>query len=334
VTLLLDGAAALIVVTIVLLLLLVGRRLWLGYRERKHADAARRLRPAAIAFVTGAEPLPEKLSAYDQTVLAEQLRRYSLSLTGEATERISSYFVDSESYRRALSGLRSWRTWRRADAAFALGDMAVAEAAPALLKGLDDRGRVVRTAAARGLGRLQSEAATVPLIEALVEHSVPRGVAGDALLRIGTRIVPQLRELVGRPEPELQATALRVLGLVGDSGDADVAIQALDDPSADVRAAAADSLSRIGTPRSLRELRSALDDRARDVRAAAADALGAVGSTEAVPRLLEIARTDEFVPARAAAQAAAKLDLAAVEAAAADPDAGPHLHEAADRATL
>jgi HEAT repeat protein len=334
VTLLLDAAAALIVITILLLFLLAGRRLWLGHQERKHAAAARRLRPAAIAFVTGEEPLPEGLSAYDQTVLAEQLRRYSQSLSGEAADRITSYFLESEAYRRALRRLRSWRSWRRADAAFALGDMAVADAAPALLKALDDRSRIVRTAAARGLGRLRSEDATVPLIEALVEHTVPRGVAGDALLRIGPKIVPQLRDLVSRPEPELQATALTVLGLVGDSGEADAAMQALDDPSADVRAAAAEALTRIGTPASVPELRGALEDRIRDVRAAAADALGAIGSGEAVPHLLEIARTDEFRPARAAAQAAAKLDPVAVESAAADPDAGPHLHEALDRAAL
>jgi HEAT repeat protein len=331
---LLYAAAALVVSTIVLLILLVGRRMWLGHQERRRADAARRLRPASIAFLVGDEPLPEGLSAYDQTALAAQLRSYSHSLTGEAAERIASYFRQSAAYRHAVRGLRSPRAWRRADSAFALGDMAVAEAAPVLLAALDDGSRIVRTAAARSLGRLRDEAATVPLVQALVDYTLPRGVAGDALLRMGPKIVPQLRELVARRDPNLQATALKVLGLVGDSGDADVAIHALADPSADVRAAAAEALGRIGTPASLAGLSGALDDRIHTVRAAAAESLGTIGTHAVVPRLLEIARTDEFVAARAAAHAAMRLDDSAVREAAADPEAGSHLHEIVDRAAL
>jgi HEAT repeat protein len=212
--------------------------------------------------------------------------------------------------------------------------MAVAGAAPVLLEALDDGSRIVRTAAARALGRLRDEAATVPLVQSLVDHTVPRGVAGDALLRMGPKIVPQLHELVARRDPNLQATALKVLGLVGDSGDAGVAIDALDDPSAEVRAAAAEALGRLGTPASLDGLRGALNDRIHTVRAAAAESLGAIGTHAAVPRLLEIARTDEFVAARAAAHAAMRLDKAAVQSAAADPEAGSHLHEIVDRVAL
>jgi hypothetical protein len=47
-----------------------------------------------------------------------------------------------------------------------------------------------------------------------------------------------------------------------------------------------------------------------------------------------IARTDRFRPARAAAQAVAAIDPAALRAAAAEPGAGAHLHEAADLAAL
>jgi HEAT repeat protein len=332
--LLLPSAAALVVLTIALLLFLVVRRWWLGRQERRRTEAAKRLRPAAIEFVAGDEPLPEDISAYDQTVLAAQLRSYSHSLSGEAAERIATYFRDSAAYTAAIRELRSRRAWRRADAAFALGDMAVPDGSEALLHALDDRSRIVRSAAARGLGRLRDEAATVPLVESLVATTVPRGVAGDALLHIGPKIVPQLRDLASSDDPSLQATALKVLGLVGDSGEADVAIAALQDPSAEVRAAAAEALGRIGTPASVDELRAALDDRVRVVRAAAAESLGAIGTDDAVPRLLEIARTDEFVTARAAAQAAAKLDMAAVRAAADEPDAGPHLHEVVDRAAL
>jgi len=324
----------LVAATLLLLLLLVVRRVLLARQERRHAEVATRLRPVAIAFIAADEPLPDDLSAYDQTVLAEQLRRYSQTLSGEASERIASYFGDSEALHDALAALRSRRSWRRADAAFALGDMAVAETAPELLGALEDRSRVVRTAAARGLGRLRATEAATPLVLALVEHRVPRGVAGNALLRMGSAIAPQLRELATPPEPEIQAIAVTLLGLVGDSRDADTVSRALHDPSADVRTAAAEALGRIGTPKSEPELEAALDDRARYVRAAAATSLGEIGSHSTLQRLLDLARTDEFRPARAAARAATKLDPAAVHAAAEERDAGPHLHEAADRAAL
>src|SRR3954447_26221475 len=102
--------------------------MWLAHHEGGRADAARRLRPASIAFLVGDEPLPEGLSAYDQTALAAQLRSYSHSLTGKPAARIASYFRETAAYRRPSRGLRSPRAWRRADSAFALGDMAVAEA--------------------------------------------------------------------------------------------------------------------------------------------------------------------------------------------------------------
>jgi len=324
----------LIAATVALLLVLVVRRLLLARGERRYAEVAERLLPVAIEFVAGDQSPPKGLSAYEQTVLAQQLRRYAQMLTGEATERITSYFRGSAALGAARRRLRSRLAWQRADAAFALGDMGVDEVTPELLRALDDRKRIVRTAAARALGRLQAEEATVPLVEAFVEHRVPRGVAGDALLRIGSKIAPQLRDLAGSPEIELQATALTLLGLVGDAGDSDVALERLQDPAADVRVAAAEALGRIGSPHAEPALHVALDDRMRFVRAAAASSLGTIGARNALPKLIEIARTDEFQPARAAAQAAVKLDLVAAQAAAEAPDAGPHLHEAVDRAAL
>jgi HEAT repeat protein len=324
----------LVATTVVLLLVLIVRRLLLARRERRHATAADWLLPVAIEFVAGDEPLPDGLSAYDQTVLAEQLRRYSQMLSGEATERIALYFRDSDALREARRGLHSRRAWRRADAAFALGDMGIDETTPDLLRALGDRKRIVRTAAARALGRLKAEEATVPLVEAFVDNRVPRGVAGDALLRMGPKIAPQLRELAGSREIELQATALTLLGLVGGAGDSDVPLERLQDPAADVRVAAAEALGRIGSPDCEPALEDALDDRMRLVRAAAASSLGTIGSRDALPKLLDIARTDEFRAARAAAQAAVKLDFAIAQAAADAPDAGPHLREAVDRAAL
>ena len=111
-------------------------------------------------------------------------------------------------------------------------------------------------------------------------------------------------------------------------------LRALRDPSAEVREAAAEALGRVGAYDAEVELTGRLDDRVRGVRAAAATALGQIDARPALPKLIELARTDIFRPARAAARAVARIDPVALERVALDPDASRHLQEAADRQAL
>jgi HEAT repeat protein len=323
-------AVVLFLAAVLLLLLLAARRITLALHERRYTAAERRVRPLAVALIDGAPSERTQLSKADQAVLAEVLGRYARQLTGEAEDRIGAYFRDGGALHSALGDLRSRRMWRRAAAAYRLGDMACNEVAPQLLHALDDPRREVRGAAARSLGRLGVTAAAEPIVAALVARRLPSGVAGEALVAIGPGVVPELRRMAGDPEPQIRASAVALLGRLGDSRDADIARQSLRDPSAEVRAAAAEALGRIGASAAEPELRGALDDRVHFVRAEAAAALGVIGSSEALPRLLEVARSDRFRPARSAARAAARIDRKALTEAAAEPEAGPHLHEAAD----
>jgi hypothetical protein len=318
----------------VLLVLLAIRRIVLDRRVRRYAAAVRRVRPVAILLVEGENGDRPVLSAGDQAVLAEVLGRYSRQLTGGADRRVAEYFRGSDALEQSLRELGSRRMWRRATAAFRLGDMGCEEVAPALLAALDDKQRTVRAAAARSLGRLNVVEAAKPLVEALVSGRVPNGVAGVALVGLGPSAVPELRALAEHPSHRLRATAIALLGLVGDSGDSPLAVRCLGDPSAEVRAAAADALARIGGPPAEGALRSALDDRIPFVRASAAVALGVIGSRAALPRLLELARTDDFRPARSSAQAVARISPMTLAKAAEEPGAGPHLHQAADLSAL
>jgi HEAT repeat protein len=163
---------------------------------------------------------------------------------------------------------------------------------------------------------------------------VPNGVAGQALVELGPAAVPELRAIAGHSSWRLRSTAVALLGLLGDSSDSPLAISALEDPSADVRAAAAEALGRVGGAAAEPALRSALDDRIPFVRAEAAASLGVIGSAAALPHLLEMARTDSFRPARAAAQAVARIAPGQLATAAAEPGAGPHLHQASDLSAL
>ena len=321
-------------ISVILLILLVIRRVVLDRRARRYAEAVRRVRPIAILLVEGESSERSVLSSADQAVLADVVGRYSRQLTGAADARVAAYFRGSSALAQAQRELTSRRAWRRAAAAYRLGDMCCPEAAPGLLTALDEKKRPVRAAAARSLGRLRVADAARPLCEALVSGQVPNGVAGQALVALGPAAVPELRAITQHPSYRLRATAMTLLGLVGDSTDSPVAVRGLGDPSADVRAAAAKSLARIGGPAAEPALCSALDDRIPFVRAGAALAVGALRSREALPRLLEMARTDAFRPARAAAQAVARISPQELTAAAARPDAGPHLHQAADLSAL
>jgi HEAT repeat protein len=267
-------------------------------------------------------------------VLADVLGRYARKLSGEASVRIAAYFRQSAALPAALRELRSRRAWRRAKAAYRLGDMCCAEVAPELLLALEDRRRDVRAAAARSLGRLRIADAALPLIEQLVSGRLPHGVAGQALFELGPPVVPELYRIAAHPDPPIRATAVRVLGFVGDAGDGDMAAGALRDASAEVREAAAEALGRIGADHAEADLLARLDDRVWTVRAAAAAALGDLDARAALPRLLELARTDVFRPARAAARAVATIDPRMLQRAAAQPDAGPYLKEAADLQAL
>jgi HEAT repeat protein len=327
-------ALAFLATALLLLVVLATRRTVLARRDRRQAEAERRVRPLAIALVEGQAGELPSLSSADQAVLADVLGRYSRQLTGDANARIAAFFPGKPAARAALGELRHRRMWRRAAAAYRLGDMADTEAAPVLLSALDDGRREVRAAAARSLGRLGIVDAALPLVEALVSRRVPSGVAAQALVELGSAAVPELRRIAAHPEPQIRAAAVTLIGLVGDSRDGPSAARALEDPSAEVRRAAAETLGRIGGARAEAPLSAALSDRIHFVRAAAAAALGALDSEAAVPQLLEIARTDRFRPARAAAQAVARIAPRELAAAAAEPGAGPHLHEAADLAAL
>ena len=322
--------ACLMAIALGLLATLAVRHVVLARRDRWSADAEQRMRPLAIQLLEG-EPIPE-VTREDERVLATVLGRYSRKVGGETTERIGAYFRDGGGLAAELEALRSGRIWRRAAAAYALGDMACPEAVPALTEALDDRNPEVRGAAVRSLGRLGDPTVAQALVESLVASRVPRGMAGAALLQLGADAVPELRRIAGHEDPAVRLVAITVLGLVGDFGDSDVALEALGDPSGSVRAAAAQALGRIGAVGADDALEAALDDAEHYVRAEAAEALGAIGSLSALPRLLDIARTDRFKPARAAARAVATMDPHMLLTESERPDAGPHLHEAADLA--
>jgi hypothetical protein len=324
------AALALAVLSAVFVALLVGRRASLTRRERYLAEAELRLRPVAVAIVDGQLFEPPTLAPPDQAVLAEVVGRLSRSLSGDARVRVCMYFEGSPALVHELETVHSRRAWRRAQAAYRLGDMCSRRAVEPLLHALEDGDRDVRAAAARSLGRLQAVEAVQPLLQALVRRAVPRVIGFQAVLDVGPAALPELRSMLHDDDAGLRAEAAELIGQLGEASDGQALAQALADASAEVRARVAGALGRLASAAGASALRDALGDRVYFVRLHAARALGRIGEPEAVPMLLEQARGDRFEAARSAAEALAVSDPEALLRAAAAPGAGPHLHEAAD----
>ncbi len=323
-------AFALAVAGILFLLVVVVRRVVLAREGRQLLAAEERLRPIALQLLDEEAPLPPlDLSPAHAELFAELLGRYARGVRGSGAERRRVWFTESGTFDRTLARLESSAGWKRATAAYALGDMGSADAAGPLLRALEDDDDATRAAAARSLGRLGIVDAVEPLLAAQAAGRVPRLVVGHALLSIGSPALPRLMQLVSAVDDRERAAAVELVGLIGGAVDAGPLLDALRDASAEVRSSAAHSLGRLGADEAAYRLRQLLDDRIGFVRAAAAVALGEIGDEEAVARLRELALHDEFEPARAAAHSLGRIDPALVRS-----GGGPFLDEAADLLAL
>jgi HEAT repeat protein len=318
--------------SIVMLGVLVLRRSHLAREERRRHEMEEGLKGIAMELLhEGAEP-PSQLGDAERRALADLLGRYARAIRGATHDRIVDYFEREGTVASELQVLAAARTgWRRAAAAFRLGDIGPASAAPALITALHDPERDVRIAAARSLGRLRAPEASAELLAAAVERRVPPALVRWALLQIGAPALPRLIPGLAAESERSRGGAVQLIGLLGGPAEAAAIEARLGDPSAVVRAQAARALGRIGGRRNLPALRQATWDRVPMVREASADALGQLRDRDSVPILAIRAGGDQFDVARACARAIAAIDPA--EAAERGGATGSiHLLEAADLA--
>jgi HEAT repeat protein len=283
-----------------------------------------------LAFVDTGETLPATRGR-DREVMTGMLLAYARRLSGPAHDRVTAYLAEQGTAARELAALTARKPWRRAEAAYRLGDMVFSGAGAALAGALHDPDSDVRAAAARSLGRLRDAGCTEELLRAVSEHRVPVTVGSWALLRIGPPALPALRTLTSSPVPALRTWAVRLLGLLGSPADASAVTERLRDTAATVREQAALALGRLGGAAQTDALLAALGDRVPAVRSAAATALGRRHEPRAAGPLLDHARADVFATARAAAYALVDTDPAL---AARHAGASPSLREACDLAAL
>jgi hypothetical protein len=327
-------ALALSASSIAMLGVLVLRRAHLARLEGRQRELEDDLKGIAMELLhSGTEP-PAHLGDEERQALADLLGRYARAIRGPTHDRIVDYFEREGTVAKEAEVMAGARAgWRRATAAFRLGDIGPASAATALAAALEDPDHEVRIAAARSLGRLRNPESTTALLSAAVDRRVPAALVRWALLQIGAPALPRLLPGLTAESERVRAGAVQLIGLLGGPSEAAQVEAGLRDTSAMVRAQAARALGRIGGARNLPALRQATWDRIPAVREAAADALGHLRDPDSVGLLAIRAVGDQFEVARACARAVAAIDPAQA-AQRATATGSVHLFEAADLAEI
>jgi|FLYL01.1.fsa_nt_gi HEAT repeat protein len=317
-------------VNLLVALALTLRRLRVRRREAALERAERDLKPIVLALVDGEEATLPPLDDTSREALARLLQRYARLLRGEARERIARAGRDLIS--QEVAKLRHRRAWRRAVAATLLGDLGDRHTHwRPLVAALGDRSPEVRMAALRSLGRLGAVEAVPRIVRLMALGRVPRALAAEALMTIGSPAAQWVTRLLRAEEPEVRAAAAELLGLVGAPAHGRHLIDLLDDPDPEVRVKAARALGRLGAGAAVPALRRLLDDPIPYVRGAAARSLAALGDRSPWGRLVTMAAEDSYDAARAAAEALVTLDEVRAEKECARI---PHVAEALDLEAL
>ncbi|NCO40858.1 MAG: hypothetical protein COZ06_25000 [Armatimonadetes bacterium CG_4_10_14_3_um_filter_66_18] len=156
------------------------------------------------------------------------------------------------------------------------------------------------------------EEAVPGLIDEMVREGTHRFVAREALSRISPVAVPALLEACEKQQDKPWcAELMEALAATKDSRAREALLRGLEHRWARVRSAALSGLLGIGTATQEMCLRF-LAEEDRDSRSVAIRGLGEIGDVDAVPALMEVARTDpargkgDFLPLRKAAYDALK----------------------------
>jgi HEAT repeat protein len=315
----LVAAGVVVGVAVALVVLLLITRAVRTSRQRRTAEETARLRPLLVEVLAGDRDTAavRKLNRQEASRFETLASEFLTKVRGEGRDRLAAFFVESgavaEAERRCVgSGVAA-----RAAAVDFLGTVGHAASAATIRQRLHDRSFLVRTAAARTLGRLGTPADVPRLLACLEgERSVPFATVADALTQLGPAAILRLRNGLRAPNVLARAACAEVLGLLG-------AVDAVEDLLAhlhpveddEVRMRCARALGRIGTPRALLPLtRLVSPSEPQGVRAVAVQSLGRLGGRPATAALAPRLDDDDHRVARNAAAALIILGNTGLEA--------------------
>jgi HEAT repeat protein len=296
--------------------MLVAHHGFTSIRRRRRGDQVERaalfLAPHIAAGDTLGAAVADSRGRHGAWATSIVLREARLRATPERAALLSSTLFEMGEVARLTKLARSSRAWRRSQAVRELGQCGGSEALAVLQEATRDPSAEVRRAAREGLlgdGRPTSVRAGIRayLEDGRIGSASKRSfyaqlaaTAGDALrdlLRGGTLspdeeklaleamgdarnpdVLPMARERLTAPDPELRATAARVVGKLADQESSAVLRRLLDDEEWYVRAAAAKAFASLAQDdSSQRRLAGLLEDEVWWVRANAAHALAQHG---------------------------------------------------------
>ncbi len=326
--LLIEISIALAFVNLAVAVLVVGNRFIIRRSELRYAAAVSRTRPILLDWIDGEDVGIPQVRSLERRAFVDLLSKYGRSLRGDGRRRVAEMALHTGLVTEVAEGTSDRRAWRRAAAAYRLGDIG-GEHHTLLIPLLNDPDRRVRNAAARSLGKQGSVEGVAPIVVALSSGAVARAVGGQALIDIGSPAADALSHLLESHVREVRSTAAELLGRVGTVEHARTLVKHLRHPDPEVRVAVVRALGRLGGRVAASALVPLLDDPIPYVRAAAATSIGQLGRAEAIDALLAMADADSYLPAHAAAHAAMALDPDRVLATA-ESSPSPHLDEVAD----
>ena len=246
--------------------------------------------------------LLDDLDAAANKLLEAKARALLPALRGEDRETLARLLESRGATEAARRQCRSRRATARAAACALLGDVGSSFAVLDLVPLLDDPRPVVRTAAARALGRLGQPAGVIPLIGAAASKALPVDGAAEAIHQIGDWSVSLLHPCLADQCESTRALAVELLGQFHNLESVDAIVEILaDDQSTAVRVRAARALGRIGSPRAIQPLIDCVASGPGAVKAEAIAALGKLAAVAAVPTL----RVTLLGPSQHLSQAAA-----------------------------
>jgi hypothetical protein len=270
------------------------------------------------------------------------LRESRGRVSPERAAQLSSMLLETGEVDRLTRLARSRQDWRRAQAVRELGQCGGDGPLAVLMEATHDTSPEVRRGAREGLLCDRRPTSVKAAIRAYLEdgrigtafkrsfYARLAATAGDELrhlLRVGSLsqdeeklaleamgdsrnadVLPMARERLTAPDPELRATAARVVGKLGDQESMPVLAQLLEDTEWYVRAAAAKAFASLPQEaQSQRRLAALLEDEVWWVRANAAHALAQHGDEGMDTLLAAIGGPDNY--SRDAALAALGLAI-------------------------
>jgi HEAT repeat protein len=200
-------------------------------------------------------------------------------------------WVSDETIESLILALNDSDDGVRRDAAEALGKISSDKAVEPLIEALKDLGDDdVRMSAVEALGKIVRDNAVEPLIEALKDlDNYLRMRAVEALGKIGSdKVIEPLIQSLKDSDDFVRMSAVEALGMIGSDKVIEPLIQSLKDLDDFVLRIAVEALGKIGNDKAVEPLIQTFKDKDPYVRWRVLEALGKIGSDKAVEPLIEV----------------------------------------------